>query len=103
MSQLEMTFAFDRAAERDAVWHRAAMTQIRHLAPGERFTTDWLHDLLNSPHGSGNVVGSVIHKAQSQRLIFATGERRRSVRPAARGRNLDVWERTGAQTERTER
>ena len=39
MSQLEMTFAFDRAAERDAVWHRAAMTQIRHLAPGERFVT----------------------------------------------------------------
>ena len=88
--------AFDDALARDESWSAAAWREILTLAPGDRITSDALHRRLGSPRGHGDAVGAVVRRAMKAGLLRGTGERIRSDRPAARGRRVDVWERTDA-------
>ena len=76
-----------------------AVTQIRQLASErEEFTSDDLYPLLEVEPDDPNQIGYAFNEAKRLGIISATGRIKRSKRPAAKGRNVQIWQAENALT-----
>ena len=76
-----------------------ALTEIRILATERNeFTSDDLYPRLQVEPDDPNEVGYAFKEARRLGIISATGRIKRSTRPAAKGRNVQVWKAENALT-----
>lgn len=76
-----------------------AVTQIRVLAQEKQeFTSDDLYPLLEVEPSDPNQIGYAFNEAKRLGIISATGRIKKSKRPAAKGRNLQIWQAENALT-----
>lgn len=71
------------------------LTIIRTLAQERsEFTSDDIYERLEQDPHDPNQIGAAFREAAKRGLIKATGRITRSKRAAAKGRNIQIWERS---------